>query len=91
MIPYLRSLGIKADDIVVCSTDNSPNIALYFLQLQGWTTGQYRKIDIPTFVEKGAKYLIVIDSSFYQDPKFINSKHRLLGEHKGVGVFSIEK
>ena len=38
--PDLRHAGIKREDVVVCTVDDSPNISLYFMDQKGYTVSE---------------------------------------------------
>ena len=90
--PYLRSIGIDRHDPVVSTPDGSPNITLYLMNNPGWTdaftTEQY---NINYFREAGAKYLIVHDSSAFQNPWYQPYLHDPIGTYQGVLIYNIAK
>jgi|GEM_PF-6759681 uncharacterized membrane protein len=88
--PYLRSIGLKHTDKVVSVPDGSPNISLYLMNQPGWTEiFNSPGYDIYYFQSKGAKYLIVNDSTYLQKPPYHEFIKNKIGEYKGVYVFDI--
>jgi hypothetical protein len=90
--PYLRKIGIKQTDKVVSVPDGSPNISLYLMNQPGWTEiFNDNNYNIYTFVNLGAKYLIVSDSSYLNKPPYNEFTKNKIGAYKGVQIFDIRK
>jgi hypothetical protein len=93
--PYLRSIGISKDDIVVSVPDPSPNITLYFMNSIGfsecYTSENY---NVNYFVHNaGAKYLIVGDSSYVHNPtyeQYCKPEYKI-GAFEGIQIFKTHR
>lgn len=89
--PYLRKIGVSRLDKVMSVPDVSPNITLYYLNQPGWTEAfngdQY---NINFFASQGAKYLIVGDTAYLQNPLYANHAGEKIGEHKGIFIYRME-
>lgn len=92
--PYLKSIGIKDDDKVISIPDESINISLYLMNQKGFTDFGYGDLKdetrINTFINAGAKYLIINNNSIlekeYLKP-FLNKK---IGEYKNVIIYDLQ-
>jgi len=89
--PLLDSLGINKNDRVICLSDNSINISLYFLNQKGWTNYglSLDSLKIRETINLGAKYLILWDDELLQDNRvkpFIRTK---VGEYKNIGIYKL--
>ena len=93
--PYLRSIGIKKEDLVVSLPDQSPNISLFFMDQKGFTNLDYydKSFGEKTSIYKslGAKYLIISDPSLLQDSTLIPLLSNKIGEYKNVGIYKLNK
>lgn len=91
--PYLREIGIKRDDIVVSIPDQSPNISLFFMDQKGYTSlyqdGKSIKEQLDFFMYRGAKYLIVNDTSLYQKEDFTAYRQNKIGEYQNIEIFHL--
>lgn len=88
--PYLRSLGINRTDRVVSVPDPSPNITLYYLNQPGWTEAfNSDAYNMHYFVDLGARYLILHDSSYAQLPLYEPYTTDLLGAYHNIQVYRI--
>lgn len=91
--PYLRKIGIKRDDIVVSIPDQSPNISLFFMDQKGYTSlyqdGKPIKEQLDYFMTRGARYLIVNDTSLYQNEDFIAYRQNKIGEYKNIEIYKL--
>ena len=90
--PYLRSIGVNRKDLVVSVPDKSPNISLYLMNQQGWTeifnTEEY---DMHHFVEQGAKYLIINDSSYINNEPYYQYTYNKVGQFRSISVFNLDQ
>jgi hypothetical protein len=89
--PYLRSIGIKRDDLVVSVPDQSPNVTLYLMNQIGFTECyNTESFNINHFVYgEGAKYLIIADSSYLHNPlyqPFCKAENKI-GEYKSISIY----
>ena len=86
--PYLRSIGIKRTDLVVSVPDPSLNNSLYLMNNPGWTEAFTDKnYNIYYFIDLGAKYLIVNDSSYAQNEFYSKFMKNKIGEYKSITVY----
>lgn len=89
---YLLSIGIQPHNHVVCVPDKSPNISLNAINRYGYTeefNSEYYNIE--NFMQQGASYLIISDSSYLNNPIYIPYMSKKVGEYKGVFVFDLRK
>jgi hypothetical protein len=90
---YNRSLGIQRNDPVISIPDPSINITLYLMDQRGWTSYNSSFKDAESFhryIQKGAKYLFVNDSTLYNEEflkPFITNK---IGSYKNVDIYSLK-
>ncbi len=87
---YLNSIGVTPDKIVVCAPDRSPNISLNAINRYGYTeefNGPFYNIN--TFKERGASYLILLDTAYLSDPLYIPHIQKKAGQYGRVMVFDI--
>lgn len=93
--PYLRSLGIQRTDKVITMPDPSFNITLYLMDQKGYTLTeealQEHEEKWQEYVEMGAKYLILNDTSLVK--KVDTPEHGLtkLGAYEHILVYKISK
>jgi 4-amino-4-deoxy-L-arabinose transferase-like glycosyltransferase len=89
--PYLRSIGINANDLVVSMPDPSPNISLYLMNQPGWTEAfTYSDFNIKYFVNNGAKYLVV-NGIITNHPEWTAPyMNNLIGEYKGIKIYKLK-
>lgn len=88
--PYLRSIGIDRQDLVVSVPDKSPNISLYLMNNPGWTEAfNSDNYNIYYFKNQGAKYLIVSDSSYLQNDFYKPFYYNKIGTYRDVSIFKL--
>lgn len=90
--PYLRSLGIKREDMVVCIEDPSPNISLYMANQVGWTSFGLNESDpdyISDKIKRGAKYLF-LNREFLKEKEYAKPyiSHKM-GQYQNVEIFDL--
>jgi hypothetical protein len=90
---YNRSIGIERNDPVISIPDASINITLYLMDQRGWTN-YYKKFQneesFQEYIQKGAKYLFVNDSTLYKEDfiqAFISNK---IGSYKNVDIYQLQ-
>lgn len=89
--PYLRSIGVERTDIVVSVPDNSPNVSLYLMNNFGWTEAfNGPSYNIDHFYDKGAKYLIVSDSSYINMPLYKPYVGEQVGSYQGIYIYKLQ-
>lgn len=93
--PYLRSIGIQKDDIVVSVPDPSPNVTLYLMNQIGFTECYNSdNYNINYFAQnEKAKYLIVGDSSYFQNELYkpFCLAEKKVGTYKSISIFKLQE
>ncbi|MCB0568311.1 MAG: glycosyltransferase family 39 protein [Phaeodactylibacter sp.] len=90
--PYLRSIGINREALVVSVPDASPNITLYLMNNPGFTEAFHGPdFDMAWLQSRGAEYLVVNDSSYLQKERYQPYLGKQVGSYKGILVFDIRK
>lgn len=89
--PYLQSIGITKDDLVLSLSDNSINISLYLMNQKGWTNFGINadSTKIKEKINDGARYLFIYDQVAYEDENlkpFIGNK---IGEFRNIAIFEL--
>jgi hypothetical protein len=89
--PYLRAIGIEADDKVLCLPDQSPNITLYFLNQKGWTnySTNMDSTRIKYKINAGADYLFIYIDSVYNNPNIKPFITKKIGEINNIDIYDI--
>lgn len=90
--PYLRSIGVDRESLVVSVPDASPNITLYLMNNPGFTEAFHGPdFDMGSLQSKGAEYLVIHDSSYLQKERYLPYLSKQVGHYKGILVFDIGK
>lgn len=92
MEPYMRSLGISADDAVISIPDPSICITLYLMNQKGWTdygSDFYNEDGIAKKIKIGAKYLILNDTSYASKPSISPYTKNKIGQYKNVFIYDL--
>ncbi|MEI7801584.1 MAG: glycosyltransferase family 39 protein [Bacteroidota bacterium] len=90
--PYLRSIGIKNQEVVLSAPDPSPNMSLYLMNCVGLTDGYYSDENQKNvFDNSGAKYVIVHDTSNIISSGFKNYyKSKIpIANYKGILIYKL--
>ena len=92
--PYLRSIGIKPTDRIISIPDQSINISLVLMNQVGFTDYGYillqGKERIEFFKKKGAKYLIINDTSIFNNRNYLKPFTKTkIGSYKNINIYSI--
>lgn len=90
--PYLRSIGIRQSDTVICLPDNS-HVTLYLMNQRGWTTclGYNRdSISILSSVKRGARYLIVNGNGILALPYLQHFMTNPIGHYGNIRIFKLD-
>jgi len=81
IVPSLRRLGIKRDDVFISVTDESPNISLYFMDQKGYAFSRDQFASDSLSLEKkilpGVKYLMLTDTNLKTQKPFVQIAGRL--------------
>jgi len=88
--PYLRKIGVRQQDAVVCVPDPSPNMSLTAISNKGYTESfNGDGYNIINFQKMGAAYLIISDSSYLHKPLYQPFTTKLIGRYNGIYIFDI--
>jgi hypothetical protein len=91
--PYLRSIGIAKNDLVVSLPDQSPNITLSFMDQKGFSflycTNENMKEKLTQYKRKGAKYLLICDRDFIKNAGIAAFTQEKIGTYKNVEIFKL--
>lgn len=91
--PYLRSIGINKNDLVVSLPDQSPNITLSFMDQKGFSflycTNENMKDKLFDFQRKGAKYLLIGDKDFVKNSGIQEFTSQRIGVYKNIEIFKL--
>jgi Dolichyl-phosphate-mannose-protein mannosyltransferase len=93
--PYLRSLGIMRDDIVMSFPDQSPNISLYLMDQRGYTDflfGSYAPEDkLARIKSLSVKYIILNDANIAKEAYFQPYLNAKIGTFGNVTIYDLSK
>ncbi len=90
--PYLDSIGVKRTDLVVSLPDQSPNISLYLMNRPGYSEAFFgRDFPMDWYAKKGARYLILNDSSYLEKENYQPFYEKQIGHYEGILIFDITK
>jgi len=93
--PYLTSIGITQNDVVISIPDESINISLYLMDKKGFTGFGYTDLQgetrIKAFVSAGAKYLIISDKNLLEKDYLQPFLENKIGEYQGVMIFDLRE
>ncbi len=91
--PYLRSIGINREDLVLSIKDQSPNISLYLMDQKGFSSlyqeDKSIKEQIDFYTKRGIKYIIVNDASLMQGVELEEYKDNKIGEYKNIVIYKL--
>ena len=88
--PYVKELGLKSTDKVIAILDYSPNIALYFLNLKGWSVADIANDESiqRAMIHKPA-FLVVNDLTQLDRPIFKEHPPQKIGQHKSILFYKL--
>ena len=93
--PYLRSLGIKRNDLVYSTPDGTINVTLYLMDQKGFSDfyigGLPEEKRIETVQSLGVKYLIINDSALYKKTFLVPFLKHKVGAYKNVAIFDLTR
>ena len=91
--PYLRSIGIKKDDLVISMPDYSFDITLYFMNQKGWTEFSAPKplteVWFQEKIKKGARFLIINDTRILDQDVIKRFSRSMIGSYKNVRIYDL--
>ncbi len=74
ILPDLRKIGIKRDDVFLSVVDQSPNISLYFMDQKGYAFSQDQLISdslsLQKMMPRGIRYLMLTDTNLKREKPF---------------------
>jgi hypothetical protein len=91
--PYLRNLGIRQLDTVVCLPDNS-HFTLYLMNQRGWTECMGYNSDsasITYSIYHGAKYLIVNGNEVIKRKYLLSFIKNPVGQFNNIKIYRLDK
>ena len=91
--PYLRSIGIQPGERVISMPDYTNCYTLYLMNQPGNNLGDVgpkTNETIRKFVAKGARYLVINDTSFLSHPEIQEFIQCKIGEYRAVQIFRID-
>ncbi|MFM7310921.1 MAG: ArnT family glycosyltransferase [Flavobacteriales bacterium] len=91
--PYLVSIGMTEDDLVITQPDPSFNISLYLMNRRGWSAmgdESNSSEGVRRRIEAGARWLLVLDQGMTSDKSFLNEyMSNPVGHYKGVSIYRL--
>jgi hypothetical protein len=91
--PYLRSLGISREDLVICTQDQTPNLTLYLMDQKGFTdlfrSEKSRTERIKEAIEKGAEYLIINTEDIKKELIPSGYVENEIGHFKNIRIYKL--
>ena len=89
--PYLHSIGIKDNDRVICLSDNSINITLYFMNQEGWTNYGILadSVRIREKIGLGAKFLLIHDKKTIEENSIQPFVKNKIGQFRNIEIFRL--
>lgn len=91
--PYLRTIGIQPGDRVISMPDYTNCYTLYLMNQPGNTLGDVvaeTPERIRGYIEKGARYLVVNDTTFLQNPLLKDFTHSRVGTYGQISIFRLD-
>ncbi len=88
--PYLKSIGISENDVIISIPDNSPQVSLYMLGRQGYTNFREGEYNLQKILDKknaGVKFLIVSDETLNETIKDFSLNKA--GTFKSITVYRL--
>jgi hypothetical protein len=92
--PYLRSIGIKRTDKVICFADESINISLYLMDQKGYTKYGYSVLSdkerVEFAIKRGCKYIIIRnnqDNIIKEIQPFLTNR---IGQFNNINIYSLK-
>jgi len=91
--PYLRSLGINRNDVVLSIPDPSFNITLYLMDQKGFTSGGSNTDSflMERMFKCGLKYMIVNDSTIIRHPQIQQFTKKPMGKYHNIIIYDLRE
>lgn len=88
----LDEYGISKSDLILVPHDPSTNITLYAIDMRGWTAINNIRLSgvIEDKIKAGAKYMLVSDPRFYDNPIIDPYKDNLIVDYKGIRIYELK-
>lgn len=79
---------------IISIPDETPNMTLYLMGYKGWSdighSPERNEEDFQKYLEYGAKYLIVNDTTIFKERKYFQKyTKKLFGHHKNVFIYML--
>lgn len=88
--PYIKEIGLNRNNKAIAICDYSPNIALYFLNLKGWSVADVAPDEsIQRALEFKPAYLITEDTMQTRRSVFNNLRLMPIGQYKTIRIYTI--
>ncbi len=89
--PYLRKIGIKPTDKVICLPDPTTCYTLYLMNQPGWTGANFLNdtVQIKKYIALGATYLILTEPEPFSRPCLQLFMKNKIGEYGSVSIFTL--
>lgn len=87
--PYLVKIGIQQEDRVISLPDQSFNITLYSMNQPGWTDYGLDKNNLKRYIARGAKYLILNDTTLKREDYLKPYLLEKVGSYKNIEIFRL--
>jgi hypothetical protein len=87
--PYFEKIGINQDDRVISVPDGSFNVTLYLMNHPGWTEYGLDKSNLKRYIARGAKYLIINDTTVEKENYLKPYLATKIGSYKNVEIFRL--
>jgi hypothetical protein len=87
--PYFEKIGIKQDDRVISIPDGSFNVTLYLMNQPGWTEYGLDKSNLKKYIARGAKYLIINDTTVNKENYLKPYLTTKIGSYKNVEIYRL--
>jgi hypothetical protein len=89
----LRKIGLKRTDRVLCLSDKSINISLYFMDQKGFTA--YGYADIPfdqrmQFYKKNGVRFLISDSALCKQDYLLPYLNKKIGNYQNINIYNLE-
>lgn len=92
--PYLDLIGVKKTDLVVSVPDPSSNISLSLMDRKGFSMMYMDRRELrdslPSFMNKGAKYLLIYDHRDIESGFFHQFTEQKVGTYQNIQIFQLK-
>lgn len=89
--PYVQSLGISKKDKAIAILDYSPNIALYFLNMKGWSVADVAEDEaISRAMVHRPEYLVIADSTQINRAIFKSNPPVKIGQYLSISFYRLK-